>query len=282
MFKIPRFIFIEGADNVGKTTFMNYLKEKANKSEKIAFVKFPTENVPHEEINKLNAELTQIKSTYNYSHQSNAKKEAIAKRLTQIFAIDIIKTIVSYCNNDSPVELIICDRGLISTFIYNYLPIVIPYRIYCGDNISITINELFKKYYNSCFIWKELLGFLRYPGVYNCDEYEKYKSLMTLIYNTDFNLMSNIVLINNSYDHLYSEEDTEIDEYKKNIDDDTEFQDYVNNCYSSLKNVTYKELIDAGISLKFIDIFDNDKRKPVENLYNEFINNVDSIVDLFI
>ena len=139
---ITHFLVLEGQEKVGKTTLikcMKYLNDnkcllESKDPSKVAFLKFPSEKALkeveplHKDYNRLIAKLNRDSFNTSYSDDESSfiiqeDKYNIAyylKKIMDIMLEDIINTMNSYIHKDY--ELVVMDRGFISTFLYQFLP----------------------------------------------------------------------------------------------------------------------------------------------------------------
>lgn len=253
--------FIEGGDNVGKSTLINYIsqnftedykkKKETVKSIRFNINKYPTENST-EFMNTINHVLN-FYNDYKDLISKDDKYNDIYSRVNNLLINYMIKDMyISFFDNIPISEknswnyIDISDRGLLSTYLYNYKDI---------DN---TIDEIynFKK-----FIEKYIIS--KFNSITTQDE----------IYS---NL--NIIILNNNKPSIpiVSDKQEEI-EYKKNFDNNIELQQKINNQISnivtSIDNEKDIDTITYPFRLHYINIYhDNSIRKTTEEVYKEFLN----------
>lgn len=228
--------FIEGGDNVGKTTTISTIKLTQHisriKYNRLEFSKYPTYKAT-DAINILNRQLKEVKEKFNSNTISiveyDEKRSKITKDLINAMIEDMSTVFTSLYDDYKDISnynymdtLTISDRGFLSTYLYQYksLPEASGY------------NEL---------------------------EYLK-KFVNDYVPETE-NEMSIIILNNNANYHLDIDESETI-EYKRDFDHDVELQSRINN---SLKNIV--KLIKEGklneiprIKFYYIDIFNESGR----------------------
>lgn len=247
--------FIEGGDNVGKTTTIKEINRvlSLDKSVKetittvykdVEFYKYPSSEMTKfmdaymKLLNIVNTEMTRLVSeSFNFGNTSIQLIE-----LAMHYLIRDMETTLSSPYNSSKIN--ICDRGVLSTYLYQFLSYAkLKYDI---NNIN-TQNEtiLLKLFVN------EVLNKV-VPIEHR--------------FNTDINV---IILYNNSDSKLNIDESETI-EYKKNFDHNQTLQDNINR---SLNNIVSNITESETIKLKPFKIYDITFHRV--NIY-EYIKNMDS------
>lgn len=257
--------FIEGGDNVGKSTLINYISqnftEDYKKIESIKHIRFSINKYPTENSTELMNTINHVLNFYNdykdliskddkyndiYSRVNNLLINYMIKDMHMSF-FDIIP--ISEKNYWNYID--ISDRGPLSTYLYNYKDI---------DN---TIDEIhnFKKFIEEYIISK-----------FNSITQDEIYSNLELYSNL------NIVILNNNKPDIsiVSDKQEEI-EYKKNFDNNIELQQKINNQISnivtSIDNEKDIDTITYPFKLHYINIYhDNGIRKTTEEVYKEFLN----------
>ena len=292
---ITHFLVLEGQEKVGKTTLikcMKYLNDnkcllESKDPSKVAFLKFPSEKALkeveplHKDYNRLIAKLNRDSFNTSYSDDESSfiiqeDKYNIAyylKKIMDIMLEDIINTMNSYIHKDY--ELVVMDRGFISTFLYQFLPwnyfmtssssIVYDY----ADDMSTKFN-LFSEYITTNF-----------PII------NAYKDHFNILGNT----IHHVFLMNNASDEaldLDCDREKEESKFKSDKDSDTSLASRLKKNLEEIKKADEENHMigdsnrKVGISdisysyFKFIDIFNIDpdgrfKRKKVETIMNEII-----------
>ena len=217
--------FIEGGDNVGKTTTINKIKEILSQEmifkllyttpyKDIVFHKYPSTEMTEfmdayiKLLNIVNTEMTRLVSqSLNFGDTSIQLIELAMRCL-----IKDMKDVLTTTYGD---KINICDRGILSTYLYQFLNYAkLRYDI---NNVN-TLNEatLLKIFIN------EILN----------------KTLQ--ISNTDINV---IILYNNS-DNKLNIDESETIEYKKKFDHNQTLQDTINRSLNNIvSNITESETI---------------------------------------
>lgn len=269
---IPQFIFVEGADNVGKSTLVKNIMFEGLRDD--CFLKFPTEKAL--ELVEENEKELREKGIKEGERGYMFYKLKTALILTE----DIIRTIVStIVNNKDDRKVYVCDRSLLSTFFYN-LYYLESKNSYLGDGNFI---DAFEEEMNdmdplSCictgiqsnivnFVMNPIDTFMHYgsslisskEGELLLEDYsnayynasilrETFEAISRLCINAhhcninkgddykDLRLFSFYILNNNSGNILVNDENRNVEEdsYRGKIDSDTEYQRFVNACYKML------------------------------------------------
>ena len=247
--------FIEGGDNVGKTTTIKEINRilSSDKSIKeiittayrdLEFYKYPSSEMTKfmdaymKLLNIVNTEMTRLVSeSFNFGNTSIQLIE-----LAMHYLIRDMETTLSSPYNSSKIN--ICDRGVLSTYLYQFLSYA---KLKYDINNTNTQNEtiLLKLFVN------EVLNKV-VPIEHR--------------FNTDINV---IILYNNSDSKLNIDESETI-EYKKNFDHNQTLQDNINR---SLNNIVSNITESETIKLKPFKIYDITFHRV--NIY-EYIKNMDS------
>jgi thymidylate kinase len=240
--------FIEGGDNVGKTTTIEAIKDSSNIQaiiyDKISFIKYPSGNLTSQ-INELTKSIAMLDK--NYDVDSTLDYRTIKNR----YIDDIIGLMISDMNDSFMPNIIpniihndhtcqICDRGPLSTYLYQY-------RGYNGldtlDNIPVA-NE------------KNLLE----------------QFIKSYVPNSPNDL--NVIILHNSKtaDDIDSSKEETI-AYKKLYDKDIKLQTRVNNSLNNIvEMIKQNQLSNSHIKFFYIDIFDSEgNRKSTQDVCSEVI-----------
>lgn len=229
--------FIEGGDNVGKTTTIKEINRilSSDKSIKeiittayrnLEFYKYPSSEMTKfmdaymKLLNIVNTEMTRLVSeSFNFGNTSIQLIE-----LAMHYLIRDMKTTLSSPYSS---KINICDRGILSTYLYQFLSYA---KLKYDINNTNTQNEtiLLKLFVN------EVLNKV-VPIEHR--------------FNTDINV---IILYNNSDSKLNIDESETI-EYKKNFDHNQTLQDNINR---SLNNIVFNITESETIKLKPFKIYD--------------------------
>lgn len=264
--------YIEGGDNVGKTTTIAKIKEKLNfdwrvgfymKYNNITFSKYPTERITND-INKANQDLNQAIDNINakilsddfnvediknnqYPKFNKIKKEIINNLIYTL--LDDMKD--SFTSNDIDTSTLnICDRGILSTYLYQYKDMVNIYKP------SLSLTE--EKYLLSSFI-------------------EEYIQPIYSSIDNPSNL--NILILNNNNPSIKLSKSEETIAYKKNFDNNTKLQKSINHSLSNIINLINNDDLEFEfIRFNYINIYDEFKnRKSVDDICNEAITIFNSL-----
>ena len=256
--------FIEGGDNVGKTTLINHIsqnftedyKKEFTRSIELSTNKYPTKdntefmNVINHILNFCNdwKDLISKDEKYHdmYSRVNNLLINTMIKDMNKSL-IDCIPI----SKKDSWNYIDVSDRGPLSTYLYNYKDI--------DDNIPEVRN--FEKFIKKYIIPK--FDFM-------CQNYLVYSNPCI----NDFIANLNIIILNNNLPDIPIVSDKEENiEYKKNLDNNSELQERINHKISEIVKYidTEADSIIYPFRLFYINIYnDNGIRKTTEEVYNEF------------
>lgn len=229
--------FIEGGDNVGKTTTIKEINRilSSDKSIKeiittayrdLEFYKYPSSEMTKfmdaymKLLNIVNTEMTRLVSqSYNFGDTSI--------QLIELAMHYLIRDMETTLSSPYSSKINICDRGILSTYLYQFLSYA---KLKYDINNTNTQNEtiLLKLFVN------EVLNKV-VPIEHR--------------FNTDINV---IILYNNSDSKLNIDESETI-EYKKNFDHNQTLQDNINR---SLNNIIFDITESETIKLKPFKIYD--------------------------
>lgn len=229
--------FIEGGDNVGKTTTIKEINRilSSDKSIKeiittayrdLEFYKYPSSemtkfmNAYMKLLNIVNTEMTRLVSeSFNFGDTSI--------QLIELAMHYLIRDMETTLSSPYSSKINICDRGVLSTYLYQFLSYA---KLKYDINNTNTQNEtiLLKLFVN------EVLNKV-IPIAHR--------------FNTDINV---IILYNNSDSKLNIDESETI-EYKKNFDHNQTLQDNINR---SLNNIVFNITESETIKLKPFKIYD--------------------------
>lgn len=248
--------FIEGGDNVGKTTTINTFKNTAYverlKYNRICFSKYPTFKAT-DNINELNRMLNFNESKYLSSEIDRCEYIKIKKDITHNTIKFMLHDMVYSFNPETDEYLLkypddivnICDRGFLSTYLYQYKNNMPGVPKFCLD------YEEEHKYLKN-FIRKYM------PETEN--------DLNVIILNNNANpLLANIIM---------GEEETI--EYKKQFDNDLELQSRINSSLNNIVGLIEDNKLSDLLPIKFyyINIFDDTGsiRKSPDDICKEIIS----------
>lgn len=229
--------FIEGGDNVGKTTTIKEINRilSSDKSIKeiittayrdLEFYKYPSSEMTKfmdaymKLLNIVNTEMTRLVSeSFNFGNTSI--------QLIELAMHYLIRDMETTLSSPYSSKINICDRGVLSTYLYQFLSYA---KLKYDINNTNTQNEtiLLKLFIN------EVLNKV-VPIEHR--------------FNTDINV---IILYNNSDSKLNIDESETI-EYKKNFDHNQTLQDNINR---SLNNIVFNITESETIKLKPFKIYD--------------------------
>ena len=258
--------FIEGGDNVGKTTLIDHITQNFTEDYKKEFTKsigffinkYPTKdntefmNVINKVLRFCNDWKTLISKDEKYHDLYSKVNNLLINTMIKDMDKSLIDTVPRGKKN-SWNYINISDRGPLSTYLYNYKD---------TDN---TMNEIynFEKFVKEYIISKfdSMIRTLTLDSMTQIDEYMS-------------NL--NIVILNNNLPDIpiISDKQEEI-EYKKNFDNNTELQQKINRQISNIISAIDSEkdinTTTYPFKLHYINIYhDNGVRKTTEEVYEEF------------
>ena len=242
--KNQRSYFIEGGDNVGKTTLIQYIKKELHRDNThLYFNKYP-KSKRTDFMNTINYALNYIAKTNITNSESFKAYEGLNNLLINTMIKDMSKSIRENLFADFDEEFIdISDRGPLSTFLYNNT-INESSIISTVGNFSIFLENYFFPIYS----------------------------------NTDIKDLNIIILNNNKPDILIESSKKEDIDYKKSLDEDTILQERVNRLLNDIvyeidNNVENLNLITHPFKFFYINIYTDDgKRKTTEEVYKEFLS----------
>lgn len=248
--------FIEGGDNVGKTTLINYINQNFIEDYKKEFKnpiyyhinKYPTKNNT-EFMNVINNVLNfcnDWKILISKDEKYHDLYSRVNNLLINTMITDMNKSFIDNIprNKKNSWNCIdVSDRGLLSTYLYNY------------KDIDITMDEI----YNFEKFIKEYI--ISNNSIEQINEY--IANLNIVILN---NNLSNIPIISDKHEEI---------EYKKNFDNNTELQQKINcqisNIVTAINSKKDINTITYPFKLHYINIYhDNGIRKTTEEVYKEF------------
>lgn len=258
--------FIEGGDNVGKTTLIDHITQNFTEDYKKEFTKsigffinkYPTKDNT-EFMNVINKVL-RFCNDWKVLISEDEKYHDLYSRVNYLLINTMIKDMDKSLIDTIPIGkknswnyINISDRGPLSTYLYNYKDI---------DN---TMNEIynFEKFVKEYIISKfdSMIRTLTLDSMTQIDEYMS-------------NL--NIVILNNNLPDIpiISDKQEKI-EYKKNFDNNTELQQKINRQISNIVSAIDSEkdinTTTYPFKLHYINIYhDNGVRKTTEEVYKEF------------
>lgn len=249
--------FIEGGDNVGKTTLIDHITQNFTEDYKKEFTKsigffinkYPTKdntefmNVINKVLRFCNDWKTLISKDEKYHDLYSRVNNLLINTMIKDMDKSLIDTVPRGKKN-SWNYINISDRGPLSTYLYNYKD---------TDN---TMNEIY--------------NFEKFVKEYIISKFDSMKQIDEYMSNL------NIVILNNNLSDIpiISDKQEEI-EYKKNFDNNTELQQKINcqisNIVSDIDSKKDIDIITYPFKLHYINIYhDNGVRKTTEEVYEEF------------
>lgn len=256
--------FIEGGDNVGKTTLIDHITQNFTEDYKKEFTKsigffinkYPTKdntefmNVINKVLRFCNDWKTLISKDEKYHDLYSRVNNLLINTMIKDMDKSLIDTVPRGKKN-SWNYINISDRGPLSTYLYNYKD---------TDN---TMNEIY--------------NFEKFVKEYIISKFDSMKQILDLMKQIDEYMSNlNIVILNNNLPDIpiISDKQEEI-EYKKNFDDNTELQQKINcqisNIVSAIDSKKDIDTIAYPFKLHYINIYhDNGVRKTTEEVYEEF------------
>ena len=228
--------FIEGGDNVGKTTTIEEFKNPrfitSLECNRLSFSKYPTSRMT-DYLNESNKKLKQYledNDTVSYQELNNEMINSLLEDMHYSFTNMIEPNALGDIVN-------IADRGFLSTYIYQYKTMM---EKECGEVTDIeTERNLLSMF---------ILAYLN--TIYKHTE-------------KDYPIISVVILNNNNPDRSLIIDTSETIEYKKALDNDTELQKRVNRTISNIR-------------FYYIDIYERIdseyKRKTSEDICEELLS----------
>ena len=251
--------FIEGGDNVGKTTTIQNIKQnkyiESIKFNRIRFSKYPTSDATNT-INKLNTLYKENETRYKNQEVKDSEyirtKRSILESLINTMICDMISSFDTLYNDkwtmiypDDVLE--ICDRGFLSTYLYQYRDMPEMQKLIL--NIDTELEHL------KAFINKYL------PPTMN-----------------DIN----VIILNNNANSLLADiimDDTETIEYKKDFDNNIELQTRINNSLNNIVELIQHDKIYDLLPIKFYYINIFDETGSIRKSPDEICEEIKSIIN---
>ena len=267
--------FIEGADNVGKTTTIQALKDLYDLIDcnYINYNKYPSSNMTE----LMNASSNYIKALTNKFDSKDIKYKQ-NKINTCVTTMESLIEDMSYSlidnNLKNPDEVIINDRGPLSTCIYQYIPLIKEFNndldriVKSNEDESFDIS-IFKRFF---YITMGAANLKRI-----CKNSINQKTSST---RAKLNI---IILYNNEKELQLSTDKQESIDYKKNFDNDTDLQNRINSTIDSIVNLIKKSKYDhiyvGTYRFSFIPIYNKNKeRKTPEEIAREIAININTTI----
>lgn len=239
--------FIEGGDNVGKTTTINNLQKEEfiNKLsilsgiDSIYFTKYPTSNIT-QYINETNKKLKEL---INIEDRVKLQNELLST---------LLKDMKDSFKNTSKHIINISDRGILSSYLYQYKK--------HKSNYNVDLDTEALDFFN--FISKCV------KPIY---DYRKSSNV-------------NIIILNNNNPSIeLTTDESETIEYKKEYDKDKILQDGINNTIHNIvdlldiSNDFNTSLYNIfNIKIYYVNIYEGDKRKSSDTICNEITDIINS------
>lgn len=263
--------FIEGADNVGKTTTIQALKELHNLIDcnNINYNRYPSSSMTE----LMNASSNYIKALTN-KFDSKDMRYKQNKINTCVTTMETLIEDMEYSLFDNspknPDEVIINDRGPLSTCIYQYIPLIKEFNndldmVVANKNESFDISILKRFFYITV-------------GPTHLKRICK-KSINEKAFNRA--KLNIIILYNNEKELTLSTDKQESIDYKKNFDNDVDLQNRINLTIDSIVNLIKKSKYDhiyiGTYRFSFIPIYNKNKeRKTPEEIAKEIAININT------
>lgn len=252
--------FIEGGDNVGKTTTIHYLKQnkyiESIKFNRVIFSKYPTNDVTNT-INTLNTLYKKNETRHKNQEIKDSDyiitKKTVLESLINTMMYNMMSSFDTLYNDEQVMThsddvLEICDRGFLSTYLYQYrdMPGLMQKLI---SNIDAELEHLKE------FINKYL------PPTMN--------DINVIILNNNANpLLANIIM-----------DDTETIEYKKDFDNNIELQTRINNSLNNIVGLIQHDKIYDLLPIKFYYINIFDETGSIRKSPDEICEEIKSIIN---
>lgn len=236
--------FIEGGDNVGKTTTIQTLKDSTIIEEckyfRIVFSKYPRYEIT-DTINVFMRELKELEQKKSNSDITNWKyNNTKGELINSIMKLMIDDMEYSFKDGDEtpyhtryPDDILnICDRGPLSTYLYQYRSLPGVPKIIIGDKREV---EYLKSFFDKYILTKETNNPMS----------------IIILHNNANPLTSSIIM-----------DETETIEYKKQFDHDVALQTRINSSLNNIVGAIQNGTIDCikGIKFNYINIFDETGR----------------------
>lgn len=263
--------FIEGADNVGKTTTIQALKELHNLIDcnNINYNRYPSSSMTE----LMNASSNYIKALTNKFDSKDIRYKQ-NKINTCVTTMETLIEDMEYSLFDNspknPDEVIINDRGPLSTCIYQYIPLIKEFNndldmVIANKNESFDISILKRFFYITV-------------GPTHLKRICK-KSINEKAFNRA--KLNIIILYNNEKELTLSTDKQESIDYKKNFDNDVDLQNRINLIIDSIVNLIKKSKYDhiyiGTYRFSFIPIYNKNKeRKTPEEIAKEIAININT------
>ena len=265
--------FIEGADNVGKTTTIQALKELNDLIDcnNINYNRYPSSSMTE----LMNASSNYIKALTNKFDSKDIRYKQ-NKINTCVTTMETLIEDMEYSLFDNslknPNEVIINDRGPLSTCIYQYIPLIKEFNndldmIVANKNESFDISILKRFFYITV-------------GPTHLKRICK-KSINEKAFNRA--KLNIIILYNNEKELTLSTDKQESIDYKKNFDNDVDLQNRINLTIDSIVNLIKKSKYDhiyiGTYRFSFIPIYNKNKeRKTPEEIAKEIAININTTI----
>lgn len=265
--------FIEGADNVGKTTTIQALKELNDLIDcnNINYNRYPSSSMTE----LMNASSNYIKALTNKFDSKDIRYKQ-NKINTCVTTMETLIEDMEYSLFDNspknPDEVIINDRGPLSTCIYQYIPLIKEFNndldmVVANKNESFDISILKRFFYITV-------------GPTHLKRICK-KSINEKAFNRA--KLNIIILYNNEKELTLSTDKQESIDYKKNFDNDVDLQNRINSTIDSIVNLIKKSKYDhiyiGTYRFSFIPIYNKNKeRKTPEEIAREIAININTTI----
>lgn len=267
--------FIEGADNVGKTTTIQALKDNLYDlidCDYISYNRYPSSSMTE----LMNASSNYIKALTNKfdSKDIRYKQNKINTCVTAMETLieDMEYSLFDDIRNKID-EVVINDRGPLSTCMYQYIPLIkefnndLDHIVRSNEDESFDIS-IFKRFFYIT------VGPVHLKRI--CKKSTNEKAFNRAKLNI-------IILYNNEKKLQLSTDKQESIDYKKNFDNDADLQNRINSTIDSIVNLIKKSKYDhiyvGTYRFSFIPIYNKNKeRKTPEEIAKEIAININTTI----
>ena len=267
--------FIEGADNVGKTTTIQALKDNLYDlidCDYISYNRYPSSNMTE----LMNASSNYIKALTNKFDSKDIRYKQ-NKINTCVTSMETLIEDMEYSlfddNRNKLDEVVINDRGPLSTCMYQYIPLIkefnndLDHIVRSNEDESFDIS-IFKRFFYIT------VGPVHLKRI--CKKSTNEKAFNRAKLNI-------IILYNNEKELQLSTDKQESIDYKKNFDNDADLQNRINSTIDSIVNLIKKSKYDhiyvGTYRFSFIPIYNKNKeRKTPEEIAKEIAININTTI----
>ena len=267
--------FIEGADNVGKTTTIQALKDNLYDlidCDYISYNRYPSSSMTE----LMNASSNYIKALTNKFDSKDIRYKQ-NKINTCVTTMETLIEDMNYSlfddNRNKIDEVVINDRGPLSTCMYQYIPLIkefnndLDHIVRSNEDESFDMS-IFKRFFYITMATNNLRKI--------CKNSIDRKTFTRAKLNI-------IILYNNEKELQLSTDKQESIDYKKNFDNDADLQNRINSTIDSIVNLIKKSKYDhiyVGTNrFSFIPIYNKNKeRKTPEEIAKEIAININTTI----